>query len=391
MRQGPGADGAGRTQRTGASVRRAAAFLVSAVLLLVAPAAAAFKYVEVGDKAPAFSLRDLQGQEVALETRVGSRALAIVFWATWSPRSRTLLDDMEAFYRERKAQGLEVLAVNVDHEHLSAEDRRAVEEMAAAWSFPVLVDDGLATYDAYGVVATPSVAVLDEGGEIRYARASYSTGTREDLREAVDALLGIADDAKLLSVAKKRDYVPPKRATLHYQKAEVLVGRGMARRAVRDLEEAGKLEPQWADPRVLLARVYLTEERGDRSSLVKAEGLLQEAVELQPRHLRAHALLAEVRGALGKFDEALRAAEETLTLEPGYTPAILVRAKSLRALGRLEEAQQVLEEAMEADPRNPAVFAERGEILAAHGRWREAGDFLRRAVELALGARSGEG
>lgn len=376
---------------TGGALRRAAVLLVSALLLLVPPAAAAFKHVEVGAKAPAFTLRDLGGQEVALESRLGPKALAVVFWATWSPRSRTLLDDLEALYGERKGQGFEILAVNVDHEHLGAEDRRAVEEMASGWSFPILVDEGLATYSAYGVVATPSVAVLDAAGEIRYARASYSTGTREDLREAVEALLGIADEAKLRAVAQKRDYVPPKKATLHYQKAEVLVGRGMARRAVRDLEEAAALDPRWAEPRVLLARVYLSEERGNAASLARAETLLQEAVGLQPRHLRAQALLAEVRGALGKFADALRAAEETLALEPGYTPAILVRAKSLRALGRLDEARRALEDALEADPRNPAVFAELGEILATHGQWREAGEALRRAVEMALEARSGEG
>lgn len=380
-----------RSEHIGGALRRAAVLLVSALLLLVPPAAAAFKSVEVGDRAPGFVLRDLGGQEVSLEARVGPRALAVVFWATWSPRSRALLDDMEGFYRERKEQGLEVLAVNVDHEHLSPEDRRAVEGMAAGWSFPVLVDEGLATYSAYGVVATPSVALLDERGEIRYARASYATGAREDLREAVDALLGIADEAKLRTVAQQREYVPPKRATLHYQKAQVLVGRGMARRAVRDLEEAAALDPRWAEPRVLLARVYWSEERGNPSALARAEGLLQEAVGLQPRYLRAQALLAEVRGALGKFEEALRSSEETLALEPGYTPAILVRAKSLRALGRLEEAQQALDEAMAADPHNPTVFAERGEVLAAHGRWREAGEILRRAVEMALGARGEEG
>ncbi len=361
------------------------------LLLAVAPAAAAFKYAEEGQRAPEFGLQDLKGATVRLQDRLGPKALAVVFWATWSPRSRTLLDDLEKLYAERRAQGLEVLAVNVDHEHLGAEDRRAVEELAAGWSFPTLIDEGLATYYAYGVVATPSLALLDAKGEIRFARASYSTSAREEVREAVDALLGIVDEKKAQVLAQKREYVPPKKATLHFQKAQVLVGRGMAKKSVRDLEEAAKLDPQWADPRVLLARVYLAEERGKSASLAKAEAALGEAIAIRPRHLQAHALLVEVRLALGKHAEALQAADETLALEPGYTPAILARAKSLRAVGRVAEARSALEAAQEADPRNPAVYAELGELLAGSGEWQKASDNLRRAVELALGARSGEG
>jgi len=361
------------------------------LLLAVVPAAAAFKYAEVGQRAPDFGLQDLKGEPVRLQDRLGPKALAVVFWATWSPRSRSMLDDLEKLYVQRKAQGLEVLAVNVDHEHLGDEDRRAVEELAAGWSFPTLVDEGLSTYYAYGVVATPSLALLDDKGEIRYVRASYSTSAREDIREAVDALLGIVDEAKAQVVAKRREYVPPKKATLHYQKAQVLVGRGMAKKSVRDLEEAAKLDPNWVDPRVLLARVYLGEERGKAASLAKAEAALAEAVALQPKHLQAHALMAEVRLALGKHGEALQAAEETLALEPGYTPAILARAKSLRALGRIEEARAALDLALEAAPRNPALFAELGELLAGSGKWQEASESMRQAAELALAASAGEG
>ncbi len=370
--------------------RRLGVLLGLLVLLAVAPAAAAFKYVEVGQKAPEFALKTLDGTEIRLAEKVGAKALAVVFWATWSPRSKALLQDLAAVYGDRHDKGFEVLAVNVDHEHLDAETRAAVEETASGLPFPVVVDEGLATYYAYGVVATPSVALLDDAGTVRYAFASYSTATKTDLKEAVDALLGIAPEATARVAVKKRDYVPPKKATLHYQKAQVLIRRGMARKAVRDLEKAAKLDPKWADPRVLLARIYLERSRKKPGLLQKAETVLREAREIQPKHLQTLGLLAEVLEAEAKHDEALGVAEEALAIEPAYTPALVVKARSLRTLGRHDEAAKAIDAALELDPRNPRVLAEKGEIAAAQGRWDEAAASFRQAVELAWRAR-GEG
>lgn len=372
-------------------VRHGLLLLATCSVLAVAPAAAAFKHVEVGDPAPDFTLRSLSGDEVHLRDQEGPKALAVVFWATWSPRSQALLDDLEKLYRERMDKGLAVLAVNVDHEHLVGEDRQAVEQMSSGWSFPTLIDDGLATYYAYGVVATPSVALLDDRGTVRFAQASYSTAAHEDMREAVDALLGIVDEAKAQVVAQKREYVPPKKATLHFQKAKVLVKRGMAKKAVQDLRAAAKMDSQWADPRILLARIYLSEYPADAKRLAEAEDGLQEAVSAQPRHVNAHALLADVRVARKSYEAALVAADAALALSPGFTPALLAKARSLRAMARLPEARSTLQEALESDPRNPSIYGELGEVLANGGEWKDASEAFRRAVELALTAGVGEG
>lgn len=371
-------------------VRRVSLLLV-ALGLAVAPAAAAFKYAEEGKEAPAFALRSLTGDTVRLAERLGAKALAVVFWATWSPRSAAMLDDLEVLLKDRGAQGLSVLAVNVDHEVLSPEDLAAIQALAARWSFPVLLDEGLTAYYAYGVVATPSLALLDEKGTLRYARASYSSSARVDVREAVDGLLGIVPEAASRVAVKKRDYVPPKKATLHYQKAIALIERGTARKAVRDLEQAAELDPAWADPRVLLARVYLAEAGKDLGRLAKAEAVLRQAQAIQPRHLQTLATLAQVLGALGRHGEAVEVGDSALALEPAFTPALLAKARGLRGLGRHGEAGKLLDEALELDPRNPAVFAEKGEVAAALGDHRGAAESLRRAVELGLAGQAGEG
>ncbi len=372
-------------------VRRIAAWLMVVGLLAVAPAAAAFKYVETGQKAPEFTAPDLSGAPVPSAPGPGDKAVAVVFWATWSPRSRAILDDLEKLYAEYRELGFRVVAVNVDHEHLDEETRRAVVQAAEAWSFPVVVDDGLAVYYAYGVVATPSVAVVDADGIVRFTRASYSTAAHLALREAVEGVLGVKPEAVARVAIKKRDYVPPKKATLHYQKAQILIRRGMAKKAVRDLAKAARLDPNWPEPRVLMARLYLGPARGKPGALEKAEAALREARKARPQHLQTLALLAEVLVARGNYDEALAVAGEALAIEPAYTPALLARARSFRALGRVAEAEADVAAALEVDPRNPRVFFEKGEVAAARGDWQNAADAFRKAVELALSERSRKG
>ncbi len=371
--------------------RKAVCWIALWVLLGVAPAAAAFKYVDVDLKAPDFTLRALGGEKVSLHGELGPKALAVVFWATWSPRSRTMLADLQELLEERWDRGFRVLAVNVDHEELDPETLAAVRGWAGSWSFPVLLDAGLATYYAYGVVATPSLALLDETGTVRFVRASYSSSARLEIREAVDALLGIASAGAERVALKKRSYVPPKKATLHYQKALVLVRRGMERKAVRDLEQAARLDPEWPEPRVLLARIYLHQARRRPGRLARAEKVLREAREIRPGHVQTLALLARVLEEQGRHEEALAAAEEALAADDGYTPALVVKARALRVLGRPAEALQVIDRAVELDPRSPEVLAEQGEVAAAQGLWQQAAEALRRAVELAWQARAGEG
>ncbi len=372
-------------------VRRIAAWLMVVGFLAVAPAAAAFKYVETGQEAPEFTAPDLSGAPVTSAPEPGDKAVAVVFWATWSPRSRAILDDLEKLYTEYRDLGFRVVAVNVDHEHLDDETRRAVEQAARAWSFPVVVDDGLAVYYEYGVVATPSVAVVDADGIVRFTRASYSTAAHLELREAVEGVLGVKPEAAARVAIKKRDYVPPKKATLHYQKAQILIRRGMAKKAVRDLAKAARLDPNWPEPRVLMARLYLGPARGKPGALERAEAALREARKARPEHVQTLALLAEVLVARGNHDEALAVAGDALAIEPAYTPALLARARSYRALGRVAEAEADVAAALEVDPRNPRVFFEKGEVAAARGDWQDAADAFRKAVELALSERSRKG
>ena len=86
------------------------AFFVAAAWCAVPPAAAAFKYVEVGQAAPDFSLESTAGTQVQLQEMVtDGKATAVAFWALWSPRSKPMLDDLEKLLATHRDQGFRVL------------------------------------------------------------------------------------------------------------------------------------------------------------------------------------------------------------------------------------------------------------------------------------------
>ena len=120
----------GRGSRAG---RFLAALFVFGCGLYAAPkAAAAFKNVQAGAEAPAFRLKDLSGNEVSLESFKSDNAVLVVFWATWSSRSLEELRDVQKLVAEFGPKGLKALAVNVEHEHATDEDMKAIREKAAS-------------------------------------------------------------------------------------------------------------------------------------------------------------------------------------------------------------------------------------------------------------------
>lgn len=109
---------------------------------------------------------DLQGVDRPLREYSGPKGLVVFFWAGWSERSIEELKRIEAAQKDIRDHGVGIVAVNVEHE-AGAASVPAVKDKAAALGItvPVVVDDGLKIFRAYGVVSVPT-------GRPRSARGS---------------------------------------------------------------------------------------------------------------------------------------------------------------------------------------------------------------------------
>jgi peroxiredoxin len=121
----------------------------------------------VGDDsplAPNFRLKDLNGSEITLSDYEG-KVLYINFWATWCPPCRAEIPDFIQFYKEYKAQGLEVLGVSVDQ--MSAEKVLAFAK-ANGMNYPVAMYTMDLINDYRPGNSIPTTIVIDRKGRIRH-------------------------------------------------------------------------------------------------------------------------------------------------------------------------------------------------------------------------------
>lgn len=221
-----------------------------------------------GDVPPPFRLPDLAGNPVGSDGLADAISV-VLFWSTWSPRSAEMLEDFKRHAAAYGDRGLKILAVNIDGENLGAAQRAAVRDFAAALDlpFPVLLDEGLETFAAWGVMAHPTEIVLDAGGRIVYVLPGYPLSLREDLEQEIRGALGIRDAPQEVVVVAP-GHAPRGMALQHFNLGRLLLAKGDPERAIQAFRRAAAADPAFLEPAVMIARVSL------------AGGSLDEAVQL---------------------------------------------------------------------------------------------------------------
>lgn len=129
--------------------------------------------VRVGDPAPAFSLRDLDGREVAFAD-VRGRAVVLNFWATWCPPCRREMPAFDAVHGAYGEDEVAVIGVAV------GESPAVVARFLANTpvTYPIWVDAprgvaGDSTVDLhrrFGGVGMPTTVFIDPAGVVRKIR-----------------------------------------------------------------------------------------------------------------------------------------------------------------------------------------------------------------------------
>jgi peroxiredoxin len=123
------------------------------------------KTVAIGQKAPDFTLNDVDGNPVSLYSKVGSKLLLVDFWAAWCNPCRQENPNVVKVYKEFNKKGFDVFGVSLDR---SKEDW--VEAIAADKLTWTHVSDlqywNNAAARLYAVNAIPANFLLDENGTI---------------------------------------------------------------------------------------------------------------------------------------------------------------------------------------------------------------------------------
>jgi cytochrome c biogenesis protein CcmG, thiol:disulfide interchange protein DsbE len=117
----------------------------------------------VGTTAPGFSTTYMDGKAVRFPDDFRGKPVVIRFWADWCNVCEGEMKTIEKVYQNRRAQGLQLLAVNTgqDKDTVNAFMRKI------GVSYPALLDDGSAIARKYGVVGLPTTFFIGSDGIIK--------------------------------------------------------------------------------------------------------------------------------------------------------------------------------------------------------------------------------
>jgi len=151
------------------------------------PAGGIPKYLSpfLGKPAPAFTLENVNGQKVSLESYKG-KALLINFWATWCGPCKIETPWLIDLRNKYAAQGFEVIGISTEGEDLKSSDkagfarqRAAIEKFVAREHVPYpMLMDGDSLSDAYGGLdAMPTSFFVDRKGNVVAAQMGLTSAS----------------------------------------------------------------------------------------------------------------------------------------------------------------------------------------------------------------------
>ena len=119
--------------------------------------------LQVGQRLPGFSARDLNGAQHSLKQYEG-KILVLHFWATWCPFCRGEIAKLREVHEEFKAQGVRVLTVSVDEDLTYL--RRFVAERDLPYAVIADIQAASSFAPRYGIRSVPTTILITRDGVI---------------------------------------------------------------------------------------------------------------------------------------------------------------------------------------------------------------------------------
>jgi thiol-disulfide isomerase/thioredoxin len=147
-------------------------------------AAVADAPVRVGGRAPALIVPTLDARVFDLAALRG-KVVVVNFWASWCSPCRAEMPQLDAFYRQHHAQGLELLGLSVD----DPQDRTTVLQIMKGFSYPGAMAVAAKPNGFGEPIAVPMTWIIDTKGVVRARLIAGNAVTVRSLEQAVLPLL----------------------------------------------------------------------------------------------------------------------------------------------------------------------------------------------------------
>ena len=156
--------------------------VVALVICLLTPVVWA---LDTGDRAPDWSLQDVNNNPVNYYEDADGAVTVLLFWATWCPYCRELMPHVQELANLYGDRGVVFYALNVWED---GDAGKYVKENGFTFKLMLLAD--LVAED-YGIKGTPGFLVVDADRRVTYKRMSGASGLEvaSAASEAIEAAL----------------------------------------------------------------------------------------------------------------------------------------------------------------------------------------------------------
>jgi tetratricopeptide (TPR) repeat protein len=342
---------------------------VLALVLFSSEGASALRDLQEGMEVPTFSVSDIAGKIFSSQELAGKKGSLLIFWQTTSKNSGKALKQIQDSHAAWRQKGLQILAINVEEQNISDDDVKAIKAVADKLSFPVYVDRGLAVFDKLGVIALPTMILLDDKMVIQRQMSGLPLVGSQIFWEEVGYFLGEK------RVAAKEVYKPARAAFLSYQMGLKFEKQKNPDKAVDVYEKAVAADPAFIKPFIRLVDIYLRSRRVDavKALLVKADKRLED----NPALMLCAAKLAYHEQ---QMDKAKKMVTESLAREE--TPDAYVYSGFISsAAGFHPEAETAFNHAIELSHDSPEVLQNIGRFFSEKGEYAKANAYYKKALE----------
>ncbi len=153
-----------------------------------------FAFADEGEviEAPDFTLEDVDGNTVCLDSLLADGPVFMSFWALWCKMCIKELDALKPYYAEFDSMGINLLAISVD----KARSVPNVKPFAKShkWEYIIVMDPEDILRDLYNVQAMPSSFIINQDKQIVFTHMGYKPGDEEVLIETMRELFVEGND-----------------------------------------------------------------------------------------------------------------------------------------------------------------------------------------------------
>ncbi|MCF6354691.1 MAG: redoxin domain-containing protein [Candidatus Polarisedimenticolaceae bacterium] len=353
--------------------------LLSSLLFLSPPSAATLRHLQVGSTAPDFVLKNVGGDEQSLDNLLGEKLTLLIFWASWSTKSEAALKKARALFEKYQGHGLSVIAINSEGE--SNNRQKPVTSMADRLQpgFPNLIDYRLDTFSDYGVIALPTIVILDRTKTIQYELSGFPIVGAEEMANFVTATL--KGRKPPLTLRQKIGYQPNKRAMMLFNTGNnaLLRSRSRAALAERWFLKSIAADPKFAAPHLALGRLYLESTQTD-----KAKSHFKQAISKQPDSVVALCELGMLLINAGEHAEGESLMAKGIKSDAAYTPCYYYLGYIYGRQSHLEQSQKMFEKAKEINRADSNIYIYQAKLFEAQKNYSAAAKNYRQALRLML-------